>query len=98
MITVSATPHSLIIGREADVPYTEDDTSTWVPYYSTRLKAASPVTWVASVFVADSKRNLPAQVAPTLVTTGDRPRLSYSIDGTTLSFGFSEDAVTSESP
>ena len=98
MITVSATPHSLIIGREADVPYTEDDTSTWVPYYSTRLKAASPVTWVASVFVADSKRNLPAQVAPALVTTGDRPRLSYSIDGKTLSFGFSEDAVTSESP
>ena len=98
MLTVTTTPHTLVLGREPDVPYTQDDTSTWVPYYSTRMKASSPLTWVASVFVADPGRNAPSEVAPILTTEGGTPTLSYTIDGKTVRFAFQDVSVVQPTP
>ena len=76
-----------------DVPYTEDDESVWVPYYATQLKATSPTTLVASVFVTDSERRTPESLAAVLSTSGANPTVTYTIGGKPVTYTFSEESV-----
>ncbi len=98
MLVLSDTTHTLIMGRQADVPYTEEDASVWIPYFSTVLTAKSETTVVASVFVTDPDRRSPKSLAAVLGTSVAGPTVTYTIDGQPVTYTFSESAVGRQGP
>jgi len=95
MLSLSSSAATLKQGREADVPMTLNDISTWVPYYSTNVVASEPTTIIASIFAPLGA------FAPTnthLIVDKENYRVSFTTRGKVESVSFSESAITPSQP
>jgi len=95
MLSLSSSAATLKQGREADVPMTLNDISTWVPYYSTNVVASEPTTIIASIFAPLGA------FAPTnthLIVDKENYRVSFTTRGKVESVSFSESAIAPSQP
>jgi len=85
---------AVVEGRQLSMPITEEDRSSWIPYFSTVLKAGASENYVATVFYPvrlKSKENAASQFK--LDTKSGTPEVSCSLQGTSIKYTFTEGRV-----
>jgi len=90
MIPLATGTPTVIQGRQPDLPVTEQPAFSWIPYFSTTLKAPAESTVIVSVFCPGSARD-GAQCR--LESVGGVPAVSLTIDGQRVRYLFGEDRV-----
>ena len=88
--------YSLIQGRQPDSPITQEPQLTWVPYFSTVIKAPTEDNVIASVFYpTDLKaREGSGGVDFKLGGNANNPTVSYRLNGKTVTYTLGADKVT----
>jgi hypothetical protein len=90
MIALSSGPLSIIEGRQPDLPITEEPQLSWVPYFSTVVKALAEENVIASIFVPADLRTGDGAFQCKLESANGAPVVSYSVRGKTTKFTFAE--------
>jgi hypothetical protein len=94
MIPLCDGEFTVVEGRQVSMPITEEDQFSWIPYFSTVLKAGSCENFVATVFCPEklkSKENAASQFK--LDTRSGIPEVSCSLQGSKITYIFSDDRV-----
>lgn len=91
---------TVIKGRQPDVPITEEDRLTWVPYFSTLVKAPTTDNVIASVFYpAELKGREGNGIQFKLESENGNPVVSYTLQGKAVKYSISGDGkITRTTP
>ncbi len=99
MIPLFNGEYTLIHGRQPDLPITEEPQLTWVPYFSTSIKAPATDNVIASVFYPrDLKGNDNAGPQFKLGSENGSPVITSTLQGKTVKYVFSGDKVNRQTP
>lgn len=78
------------------MPIMEQQQLSWVPYFSTVVKATAAENVIASVFCPSDLRSGDDAIQCKLDSSSATPSLSYTVGGKTTTFAFSADKITRE--
>lgn len=96
MVSLASAPFSIVEGRQPDLPITEELEPSWVPYFSTVVKAPTANNVIASVFCPAELRRGEGALECKLDTSGAQPVLTYSVHGKVIKLTFALDRITRE--
>jgi hypothetical protein len=86
--------YTIVQGRQPDLPVTEEDRLTWVPYFCTSIKASAQENFVASVFYPADLKAKDGGVQFKLEPTGKPRGVSYTLQGKTVKYVLDGEKVT----
>jgi len=90
MLVLSFDAYSLRTGRQGQMPVREDARITWVPTFTTAVKASSPETVIVSIFLPASLKGREGRdLAFALQGTAAAPMVVCTYQGKTLRYDFS---------
>jgi hypothetical protein len=92
MIPLFNGEYSIVQGRQADLPITEEPRPSWVPYFSTSVKAPAEENVIASVFCPADLKAAGAEFK--LGSENGAPSITYTVNGKATKFVFFADRVT----
>jgi hypothetical protein len=96
MVPMASSDFTLIQGEQPDLPITEDAQTTWVPYFSTTVKAPTADNVIVSVFCPADLRRGDGAFAGKLEGSAATPGFSYTVHGKTTKLSFALDRITRE--
>jgi hypothetical protein len=96
MIPLASGELSLVQGRQPDLPVMQEAQLTWVPYFSTVMKAAAEENVIASVFCPSDLRIGDGAMTCKLDTSGPTPVVTYTARGKTTKLSFAANKITHE--
>ncbi len=83
---------NVIQGRQPDMPMTREENLTWIPYFSTVMKASAPENVIVTVFHPTSGENVASDFK--LDASASAPVVSYVANGKPVAFTFAADKVS----